>query len=130
MKPIGIGILVLAFTGLALALQNRRFSRKPLRPRRRRPETSKRSGRTPRYQKPELSFKGEVKNTKITSCSAPDGKVQKTELSEPPSRRRKSAAYAEDHRQEDRLDDPANKVSLEVNFQSLPDGTNTPPLPF
>ena len=33
----------------------------------------------------ELSLKGEVKNTKIESCRyGPDGKVQKTELSEPP----------------------------------------------
>jgi hypothetical protein len=35
--------------------------------------------------KTELSFKGEVKNTKIESCQyGPDGKVHKTELSEPP----------------------------------------------
>src|SRR3972149_8074818 len=35
--------------------------------------------------KTELSLKGEVKNTKIESCKyGPDGKVQKTELSEPP----------------------------------------------
>ena len=33
----------------------------------------------------EISVKGEVKNTKIESCQyGPDGKVQKTELSEPP----------------------------------------------
>lgn len=33
----------------------------------------------------ELSVKGEVKNTKIESCKyGPDGKVQKTELTEPP----------------------------------------------
>lgn len=36
--------------------------------------------------KTELSLKGEVKNTKIESCQyGPDGKVQKTELSEPPA---------------------------------------------
>lgn len=35
--------------------------------------------------KTELSLKGEVKNTKIESCQyGPDGKVHKTELSEPP----------------------------------------------
>ena len=35
--------------------------------------------------KTELSFKGEVKNTKIESCQyGPDGQVHKTELSEPP----------------------------------------------
>jgi hypothetical protein len=35
--------------------------------------------------KTELSVKGEVKNTKIESCQyGPDGKVKKTELSEPP----------------------------------------------
>jgi hypothetical protein len=33
-----------------------------------------------------ISLKGEVKNTKIESCEyGPDGKVQKTELSEPPA---------------------------------------------
>jgi hypothetical protein len=38
----------------------------------------------------ELSFKGEVKNTKIESCQyGPDGKVQKTELSEPPEPHRR-----------------------------------------
>jgi hypothetical protein len=36
--------------------------------------------------KTELSLKGEVKNTRIESCQyGPDGKVQKTELSEPPA---------------------------------------------
>jgi hypothetical protein len=36
--------------------------------------------------KTELSLKGEVKNTKIESCQyGPDGKVVKTELSEPPA---------------------------------------------
>ncbi len=35
--------------------------------------------------KTELSVKGEVKNTKIESCKyGPDGKVQTTELTEPP----------------------------------------------
>ncbi len=35
--------------------------------------------------KTELSLKGEVKNTKLESCQyGPDGKVHKTELSEPP----------------------------------------------
>jgi hypothetical protein len=35
--------------------------------------------------KTELSLKGEVKNTKIESCQyGPDGKVKKTEISEPP----------------------------------------------
>ncbi len=36
--------------------------------------------------KTELSLKGDVKNTKIESCQyGPDGKVHKTELSEPPA---------------------------------------------
>ena len=36
-------------------------------------------------EKTELSFKGEVKNTKIDSCRyGPDGKIQKTPVSEPP----------------------------------------------
>lgn len=37
-------------------------------------------------EKTELSLKGEVKNTKIEACQyGPDGKVQKTPLSEPPA---------------------------------------------
>jgi hypothetical protein len=40
--------------------------------------------------KTELSLKGEVKNTKIESCQyGPDGKVHKTELSEPPAPKEK-----------------------------------------
>ena len=40
--------------------------------------------------KTELSVKGEVKNTKIESCKyGPDGKVQKTELTEPPKPQKK-----------------------------------------
>ena len=40
--------------------------------------------------KTELSLKGEVKNTKIESCKyGPDGKVQKTELTEPPEPQKK-----------------------------------------
>ena len=36
-------------------------------------------------EKTELAVKGEVKNTKVESCRyGPDGKVQKTQLSEPP----------------------------------------------
>jgi hypothetical protein len=36
-------------------------------------------------EKTELSFKGEVKNTKLESCRyGPDGKVQKTQISDPP----------------------------------------------
>jgi hypothetical protein len=36
-------------------------------------------------EKTELSLKGEVKNTKVESCRyGPDGKIQKTQVSEPP----------------------------------------------
>ena len=36
-------------------------------------------------EKTELSFKGEVKNTRVSTCRyGPDGKVQKTPLVEPP----------------------------------------------
>ena len=150
--------------------------------------------------KTELSVKGEVKNTKIESCKyGPDGKVQKTELTEPPKPQRKrglrgkiiakktaemkeeleaSAALVQQYvppspdkiqavlaagkvtispgagaaalrfadyakagdsltltmdteskslRQitvDTWLDKPENKVTLQVSFQSLPDGTN------
>ncbi len=41
-------------------------------------------------EKTELSFKGEVKNTKLESCRyGPDGKVQKTLLSDPPAAEQK-----------------------------------------
>ena len=40
--------------------------------------------------KTEISVKGEVKNTKIESCQyGPDGKVQKTELTDPPEPQKK-----------------------------------------
>ena len=40
-------------------------------------------------EKTELSFKGEVKNTKVDMCRyGPDGKVQKTPVVEPPRQRR------------------------------------------
>jgi hypothetical protein len=41
-------------------------------------------------QKTELIFKGNVKSTKIESCRyGPDGKVQKTQVSEPPEQKKK-----------------------------------------
>ena len=41
-------------------------------------------------QKTQLSLKGEVKSTKIESCRyGPDGKVQKTQLSEPAEQKKK-----------------------------------------
>ena len=41
-------------------------------------------------QKTDLSVKGDVKNSKIESCRyGPDGKVQKTELSDPPKQKKK-----------------------------------------
>jgi hypothetical protein len=41
-------------------------------------------------EKTELSLKGEVKNTKIESCRyGPDGKVQKTPMTEPPAPQKK-----------------------------------------
>ena len=47
-------------------------------------------------EKTELSFKGEVKNTKLNSCRyGADGKVQKTLLGDPPLRRRRSQAFGE-----------------------------------
>jgi hypothetical protein len=41
-------------------------------------------------EKTEISLKGEVKNTKVEACRyGPDGKVQKTPVSEPPPREKK-----------------------------------------
>ena len=47
-------------------------------------------------EKTQLSLKGEVKNTKIEACRyGPDGKVQKTQLSDPPRNKKRSAGSGE-----------------------------------
>ena len=86
MKRIGFlfGFLI-AFGGLALALQSPDLQQKAAAAK----EAAARNQQALRsyswITKTELSVKGEVKNTKLESCQyGPDGKVQKTELSEPP----------------------------------------------
>src|SRR3990172_3856488 len=86
MKRIGLlfGFLI-AFGGLALALQSPDLQQKAAAAK----EAAARNQQALRsyswITKTELSVKGEVKNTKLESCQyGPDGKVQKTELSEPP----------------------------------------------
>ncbi len=86
MKQIGMCILVLAFAGSTLALQNPEIQQKAAAAK----EAAARNQQALRSYSwiavTELSLKGEVKNTKIESCKyGPDGKVQKTELSEPPA---------------------------------------------
>ena len=47
-------------------------------------------------EKTQLSLKGEVKNTKIEACRyGPDGKVQKTQLSDPPPEQKKKRGLRE-----------------------------------
>jgi len=86
MKRIGLlfGFLI-AFGGLALATQSPDLQQKAAAAK----EAAARNQQALRsyswITKTELSVKGEVKNTKLESCQyGPDGKVQKTELSEPP----------------------------------------------
>jgi hypothetical protein len=72
--------------GLALAAQNPELQQKAAAAK----EAAARNQQALRtyswITKTELSFKGEVKNTKIESCQyGPDGQVHKTELSDPPA---------------------------------------------
>jgi hypothetical protein len=85
MKRIGLCIIVLAFAGSTLA-QSPEIQQKAAAAK----EAAARNQEALRsyswIAKTELSLRGEVKNTKIESCQyGPDGKVRKTELSEPPA---------------------------------------------
>jgi len=86
MKRIGLSWFVLIeFAGLTLAMQSPELQQKAAAAK----EAAARNQQALRsyswITRTELSVKGEVKNTKIESCQyGPDGKVQKTELSEPP----------------------------------------------
>ncbi len=86
MRHLGLSCIVLmVFGGIALALQSPELQEKAAAAK----EAAARNQQALRsyswVTKTELSLKGEVKNTKIESCKyGPDGKVQKTELSEPP----------------------------------------------
>jgi hypothetical protein len=88
-KASSCGILLL-FGGLALAAQSPDLQQKAAAAK----EAAARNQQALRsyswIAKTELSLKGEVKNTKIESCQyGPDGKVHKTELSEPPAPKEK-----------------------------------------
>ena len=201
MRAIGLScVALIAFGGVALALQGPDLQQKAAAAK----EAAARNQQALRayswITKTELSVKGEVKNTKIESCKyGPDGKVQKTELTEPPKQKKQrglrgrivakktaemkeelqaSAALVQQYvppspdklqaviaagklsispragaaaiqfadyakpgdaltltldpetkslRQinvDTWLDEPDNKVTLQVSFQSLPDGTN------
>ena len=201
MRSIGLSwVALIAFGGVALALQSPDLQQKAAAAK----EAAARNQQALRayswITKTELSVKGEVKNTKIESCKyGPDGKVQKTELTEPPKQKKQrglrgrivakktaemkeelqaSAALVQQYvppspdklqaviaagklsispragaaaiqfadyakpgdaltltldpetkslRQinvDTWLDEPDNKVTLQVSFQSLPDGTN------
>jgi hypothetical protein len=84
MKRIGLtACALILFGGLALAHQDLQQKAQAIK------EAAARNAQALRsyswITKTELSVKGEVKNTKIESCKyGPDGKVQKTELTDPP----------------------------------------------
>ena len=87
MKRIGLLwiVLLIAFGGVALALQNPDLQQKAAAAKEAAAKNQQALRAYSWITKTELSLKGEVKNTKIESCKyGPDGKVQKTELSEPP----------------------------------------------
>jgi hypothetical protein len=87
MKRTGLlCVLLITFGGIAFALQNPELQQKVAAAK----EAAARNQQALRsyswIAKTELSFKGEVKNTKIESCQyGPDGKVHKTLLSDPPA---------------------------------------------
>jgi hypothetical protein len=86
MKRISVLLITfIAFGCLAFALQNPDLQQKAAAAK----EAAAKNQQALRHYSwittTEISVKGEVKNTKIESCQyGPDGKVQKTELSEPP----------------------------------------------
>jgi hypothetical protein len=87
MKRFGLScVALIGFGGIALAVQNPDLQQKAAAAK----EAAARNQQALRSYSwittTELSLKGEVKNTKIESCQyGPDGKVHKTELSEPPA---------------------------------------------
>jgi hypothetical protein len=91
MKGIGVLFIALFALGcLAFALQSPDLQQKAAAAK----EAAARNQQSLRayswIAKTELSVKGEVKNTKIESCKyGPDGKVQKTELTEPPKQQKR-----------------------------------------
>jgi hypothetical protein len=86
MRHMGLSwVVLIVFGAVALALQSPELQQKAAAAK----EAAARNQQALRsyswITKTELSVKGDVKNTKIESCKyGPDGKVQKTELSEPP----------------------------------------------
>jgi hypothetical protein len=90
MKRLGLTVLsLIAFSGLALSLQSPDLQQKAAAAKEAAARNQQALHAYSWITKTELSVKGEVKNTKIESCKyGPDGKVQKTELSEPPQQQK------------------------------------------
>ena len=203
MKKLGfLCVFLIAFGGMALALQSPEIQEKAAAAKAAAARNQQALRSYSWVAKTELSLKGEVKNTKIEACKyGPDGKVQKTLLTDPPAPAEKkrglkgkiiekkkgemkeelesAAALAQSYvppspekiqavvaagkvslsqagagavaiqfpdyekagdsltltfdsgvkalrrvAVDTWLDEPTNKVTLEVDFQSLPDGTN------
>ena len=90
MKRVGVTCVVwIAFGTLAFALQSPDLQQKAAAAKEAAAQNQQALRAYSWIAKTELSVKGEVKNTKIESCKyGPDGKVQKTELTEPPKQKR------------------------------------------
>lgn len=86
MKRFGLTLIsLLGFSALALSLQSPDLQQKAAAAKEAAAKNQQALHAYSWITKTELALKGEVKNTKIESCQyGPDGKVQKTELSEPP----------------------------------------------
>ena len=86
MKRIGLTcVALIALGGLGLAFQNPELQQKAQAAKEAAAHNQQALHSYSWTTTTELSLKGEVKNTKIESCQyGPNGKVQKTELSEPP----------------------------------------------
>lgn len=86
MKRIGFAFMTLfALAGVAFALQSPDLQQKASAAKEAAARNQQALHAYSWITKTEISVKGEVKNTKVESCKyGPDGKVQKTELTEPP----------------------------------------------
>jgi hypothetical protein len=91
MKRIGVSfITLLAFGCLAIAQQSPDLQQQASAAKEAAAKNQQALRSYSWISKTEISVKGEVKNTKIESCQyGPDGKVQKTELSEPQQQEQK-----------------------------------------
>lgn len=105
MKRIALSVLAsFVLAGVAVAAQNQELQQKAAAAKQAAARNQQALKSYSWIEKTELSLKGEVKNTKIESCQyGPDGKVQKTELSEPPPPQENESRGGRRHRVKEKI---------------------------